>query len=403
MKIYLVGGAVRNFLLKKPIKERDWVVISTNINKMLKKGYLQVGKNFPVFLHPKTHEEYALARLEKKISLGYKGFIFKIKSNIKLKEDLKRRDLTINAIAINSLNKKFYDPYHGCKDIKLKLIKHISYSFCEDPLRILRVARFAADLYSLNFNIANKTLNLMKLMNINNELNVISYERIWEEIEKALLTDNPHIFFKILYKCHALKIFLPEFNNLYFYNNLAIISLNILNIISKITYDLDTKICSLLNNINIIYFNKKKKNIYKLLKINKNLCNRLHIPNYIKKLIILNIKYQHKIKKIINLSPNIIIYLFNRLNIWHNINSLEKLLCIYEINYLIKFTDKLNLNFNKKKIIFLPKIYLNKIINYLNNNDYFFKKKVNKIEKNFLKGFVYKKIINNIRKKYIIK
>ncbi|QTM69410.1 tRNA CCA-pyrophosphorylase, partial [Buchnera aphidicola (Hormaphis cornu)] len=209
MKIYLVGGAIRNKLLKLPVIDKDWVVVGSTPEFLLKKKYRQVGKDFPVFLHPQTYEEYALARKERKSGKGYNGFQIDFGSNITLREDLIRRDLTINAIAQDCYG-KYIDPFNGLNDIKLRVLRHISSAFSEDPLRVLRVARFSASFFHLGFIIAKKTMKLMSDIVKSKELLYLDVQRIWKETEKAMQTNHPHIFFQVLNCCNALSILFPE-------------------------------------------------------------------------------------------------------------------------------------------------------------------------------------------------
>jgi tRNA nucleotidyltransferase (CCA-adding enzyme) len=212
MQIYLVGGAVRDQLLELPIKERDWVVVGASPEEMLQQGFKPVGKDFPVFLHPKTHEEYALARTERKTSQGYKGFQFYTSPDVTLEQDLARRDLTINAIAQDQ-NGKLIDPFHGQQDLKNKILRHTTSAFIEDPVRILRVARFAARLY--DFTIAHETLTLMKQIVSSGEINALVAERVWQELQKALTEPHPERFIEVLRDCQALKIIFPEIDALF--------------------------------------------------------------------------------------------------------------------------------------------------------------------------------------------
>lgn len=206
MKVYLVGGAVRDQLLNREIKERDWVVVGEAPEKMLALGFAQVGKDFPVFLHPETKEEYALARKERKISKGYTGFEFDTSASVSLEEDLLRRDLTINAIAQDQQNNKLIDPYHGIQDLEQKLLRHVSPAFIEDPVRILRVARFASRFPE--FSVANETNLLMQQMVHNGEVDALVPERVWKEFERALGERAPWRFIEVLNACGALeKIF----------------------------------------------------------------------------------------------------------------------------------------------------------------------------------------------------
>jgi tRNA nucleotidyltransferase (CCA-adding enzyme) len=208
MEIYLVGGAVRDELLGCTIKEKDWVVVGATPSQMLKLGYRQVGKDFPVFLHPETNEEYALARRERKIGRGYTGFEFDTSSQVTLAEDLIRRDLTINAIA--KKNNDYFDPYHGREDIKNKILRHVSDAFVEDPVRILRVARFAARFKELGFTVAGETNELMQQMVRSGEVDALVAERVWKELERALLEKNPEQFFQVLQDCNALSLLFPS-------------------------------------------------------------------------------------------------------------------------------------------------------------------------------------------------
>lgn len=212
MKIYLVGGAVRDKLLGIPHQEKDYVVVGATTEEMLKKGFQQVGKDFPVFLHPQTKEEYALARRERKIGPGYTGFDFDASNQVTLEDDLLRRDLTINAMA-ETPEGELIDPYHGKMDLEKKILRHVSPAFSEDPVRILRVARFAARLSYLGFTIASETLALMKEMVKAGEVNALVAERVWKEMERALSEKNPEKFFAVLDACGASTILFPE-NNL---------------------------------------------------------------------------------------------------------------------------------------------------------------------------------------------
>ncbi|MCD6039313.1 MAG: cca [Gammaproteobacteria bacterium] len=206
MEIYLVGGAVRDQLLGLPIKEKDWVVVGATIEDMLHAGFRQVGKDFPVFLHPKTGEEYALARTERKVGQGYTGFKFDTSPTVTLKEDLKRRDLTINAIA-QAPSGELIDPYHGQADLAKKILRHVSPAFEEDPVRILRVARFNA---RFDFDIAPDTLALMRKMVEKGEVDALVAERVWKELERALQESRPENFFAVLAACDALAVLLPQ-------------------------------------------------------------------------------------------------------------------------------------------------------------------------------------------------
>lgn len=207
MKTYLVGGAVRDQLLKRPVHEKDWVVVGSTPEEMLSQGFKPVGKDFPVFLHPETKEEYALARTERKTAKGYKGFVFHATPDVTLEEDLKRRDLTINAMA-QSEDGKLIDPFNGQEDIKQKQLRHVSPAFAEDPVRILRLARFAARFP--DFSVHPETNELMQEIVKNEEVDALVPERVWKELEKGLNEAAPERFFEVLKNCGALKKLFPE-------------------------------------------------------------------------------------------------------------------------------------------------------------------------------------------------
>ncbi len=214
MKAYLVGGAVRDTLLNLPVRERDWVVLEETPEAMLQKGFTKVGKDFPVFLHPKTKDEYALARTERKTTHGYKGFAVCATPDVSLEEDLLRRDLTINAMAMLD-NGEIIDPYGGQEDLKNRVFRHISPAFCEDPVRILRIARFCARYQHLGFHIAPETQKLMQDMVTQGEINHLVPDRVWAETAKALSEQSPSAYFQALRDCGALARIFPEIDSLF--------------------------------------------------------------------------------------------------------------------------------------------------------------------------------------------
>ena len=212
MKVYSVGGAVRDELLGLPVKDRDFVVVGSTPAEMEAAGYRSVGKDFPVFLHPQTHEEYALARTERKTAPGYKGFQIHASPEVTLEEDLARRDFTMNAIAKNAQG-QLLDPYHGVADIQAKIIRHVSPAFSEDPVRILRAARFAARF--TDFSIARETMSLMRSMVDAGEVDALVAERVWQELAKGLMEAKPSRMFELLRECGALQKIMPELNCLW--------------------------------------------------------------------------------------------------------------------------------------------------------------------------------------------
>lgn len=214
MDIYLVGGAVRDALLGLPVKERDWVVVGATPADMLDRGYKPVGKDFPVFLHPETHEEYALARIERKTAPGYHGFHFDAAPEVSLHEDLRRRDLTINAMAQDASG-RLIDPYHGLEDLQGRWLRHVSPAFAEDPVRILRVARLGARYSRLGFRVAPETQLLMQTMVSQGEVDALVPERVWSETVRALQEATPEQFIQILRDCGALTRLFPEIDRLF--------------------------------------------------------------------------------------------------------------------------------------------------------------------------------------------
>jgi tRNA nucleotidyltransferase (CCA-adding enzyme) len=216
MKIYMVGGAVRDRLLQRPVHDTDWVVVGASPEDMTARGFTPVGRDFPVFLHPETHEEYALARTERKSGRGYRGFVVHTAPDVTLEEDLARRDLTINAIAAPAGwtgAEDVFDPYHGQADLQAKVLRHVTEAFREDPVRILRVARFAARF--TDFTVAPETLQLMREMVDAGEADHLVPERVWQEISRGLMEAQPSRMFEVLRACGALRELLPELDRLW--------------------------------------------------------------------------------------------------------------------------------------------------------------------------------------------
>jgi tRNA nucleotidyltransferase (CCA-adding enzyme) len=214
MQVYLVGGAVRDRLLGREVRERDWVVVGATPDELERLGYLAVGRDFPVFLHPDTREEHALARLERKVGPGYRGFTTEFSPQVTLEDDLRRRDLTINAMAEDTAG-NVIDPYGGRRDLEARQLRHVSDAFAEDPVRILRVARFAARYAHLGFTVAEETLALMRRMVESGEVHALVAERVWAETEKALAESRPDVFVSVLRECGALKVVFPELDALF--------------------------------------------------------------------------------------------------------------------------------------------------------------------------------------------
>lgn len=209
VETYLVGGAVRDALLSRPVKERDWVIVGGTPEELLARGFLPVGRDFPVFLHPETREEHALARLERKVGPGYRGFVTEFSPAVTLEQDLARRDLTINAMA-QAADGTIIDPFAGREDLARRVLRHVSPAFVEDPVRILRVARFLARFAPLGFTVAPETIALMRTMVERGEADALVAERVWRELERALAEPQPLAAIELLRACGALRIVLPE-------------------------------------------------------------------------------------------------------------------------------------------------------------------------------------------------
>src|SRR5882672_3521892 len=214
MQVYLVGGAVRDRLLGRAVSERDWVVVGATPAELERAGFIPVGRDFPVFLHPKTKEEHALARLERKVGPGYRGFTTEYSPSVTLADDLRRRDLTINAMAEDDAG-HIVDPYGGQQDLAARVLRHVSEAFVEDPVRILRVARFAARYAPLGFRVADETLELMRRMVADGEADALVAERVWTETERALGEERPDVFIQVLRDCGALRVVYPEIDALF--------------------------------------------------------------------------------------------------------------------------------------------------------------------------------------------
>jgi len=308
MKIFLVGGAVRDSLLNIPIKERDWVVVGATQNQMLKLGFKKVGKNFPVFLHPKTHEEYALARIDRKIGKGYTEFSCYSSPKVTLEEDLKRRDLTINAMAQDVLG-NIIDPFRGQLDIKKHLLRHVSESFAEDPVRILRVARFASKFG--DFTVHHKTNILMKLMLINGEIDYLVPERVWQEFSRALREKYPERFFIVLNDCEVLDKIFPEFAK-----NLT----PVITTLKKITPVTDEGYI----RFAAITYHLTKKEIC-------NFCCKYKIPKIYKDLALLVNKINDTIVNMIE-DPNEIVNFLENFDVYRRPNRIKNALLAIQIN-----------------------------------------------------------------------
>ncbi|MFV5375545.1 multifunctional CCA addition/repair protein [Acinetobacter calcoaceticus] len=328
MQVYLVGGAVRDSLLGHPYQEKDYVVVGATPEHMLAQGFQPVGKDFPVFLHPKTKEEYALARTERKSGKGYHGFQFFTDTTVSLEEDLIRRDLTINAIAMDQ-DGKIYDPYGGQNDLENKTLRHVSEAFAEDPLRVLRVARFAARYSPYGFHIASETLQLMQTMAESGELDALTPERVWKETSRALLEDHADIYFQTLRDCGALKHLFPEIDALFGvpqrpeYHpevDCGIHTLMSLQQACKSNYSLDVRFAVLVHDLGkaLTPVNELPRHIMheeRGVKPVTELCERLKVPTQTRQLALSVCKEHLKCHQIMSLKPGTVWRLLQRLDV----------------------------------------------------------------------------------------
>lgn len=327
MKIYLVGGAVRDSLLGLSVKDKDWVVVGSDIKTLLDAGFQQVGADFPVFLHPKTHEEYALARTERKTTTGHTGFVCDFTPNVTLEEDLLRRDLTINAMAL-SADGILIDPYDGLRDLKQRILRHVSNAFAEDPLRVLRIARFAARFHSLGFHIATNTQKLMCAMVANNELKTLTAERIWIEWQKSLSSERPDIFLRVLKECGALADILPEIEAQFSVYDLLpsyrtkSSSFAILwpcRQVAQLTSDLSVRFAVQLHLMSQSLTPDKHVAAIKAL------CKRIKVPNVYRDSALMVAKEHLKIGKVDSLNARDFITLFNNNDCWRKPEKIKQL------------------------------------------------------------------------------
>ncbi|MGL9736377.1 MAG: multifunctional CCA addition/repair protein [Symbiopectobacterium sp.] len=343
MKSYLVGGAVRDALLDLPVSERDWVVVGATLGQMLALGYQQVGRDFPVFLHPESKEEYALARTERKSGNGYTGFICHAAPDVTLEADLLRRDLTINSIA-QTAEGELVDPYHGRYDLQQRLLRHVSPAFQEDPLRALRVARFAARFAHLGFHIAEETLALMQFMTREGELAFLTPERVWKETEKALATRSPHVYFQVLRDCGALAVLFPEIDNLYGVPAPAqwhpeidsgVHTLMTLMIAARLSPEIDIRFATLCHDIGKALtppalWPRHHGHGPAGVKLVEQLCQRLRVPNALRDLAKLVAEYHDMAHTVTVLQPKTLMKLFDVLDVWRKPERLEKLVLTSE-------------------------------------------------------------------------
>ena len=339
MEFYLVGGAIRDKLLDIPVKDKDWVVVGASREQMLALGYTQVGKGFPVFLHPQTKQEYALARTETKIAPGYTGFEFDTSQSVSLEQDLQRRDLTINAMA-QSEDGEIIDPYQGRRDLEQRILRHVSPAFSEDPLRVLRVARFAARFSHLGFEVAAETMALMQSMAAGGELDALVKERVWQEIEAGLSTPDPARFIHVLRDSGALKGILPAAGNVFGVHQPAKSHLQIdtgvhtlmcLSQASKLSLDPVVRWAALVHDVGKAITDKDKWPSHfghetLGLKLQAEISLRLKVPNEFSQLAALVCEHHTKLHRITELRPQTLLNLLQSMDAIRRPQRLDKFL-----------------------------------------------------------------------------
>lgn len=346
MQIYLVGGAVRDQLLQLPVYDRDWVVVGSSPQAMLAAGFQAVGKDFPVFLHPKTKEEHALARTERKTGVGYTGFACHYAPDVTLEEDLLRRDLTINAMAQDESG-QVIDPYGGQRDLAAKVLRHVSPAFVEDPLRVLRVARFAAKLAHLGFTVAEETMQLMADIAQSGELGHLTAERVWQEWHKSLSTHHPEVFLQVLRDCGALAVVLPELDRLFGVPqpekwhpeiDTGIHTLMVTKQAALLSDSLPVRFAAQVHDLGKGVTPPSEWPSHKLhchtgLKVIESLCDRIRVPNEFRDLALAVCAQHSNIHRADELKPATKLKVLGLLDVWRKPERLEQVLLCCEADH----------------------------------------------------------------------
>lgn len=346
MKVYKVGGCVRDHLLGLPIVDIDWVVTGTTVDNMRSAGYQTVGKDFPVFLHPKTKQEYALARSERKTAPGYHGFDFNTDPTITIEQDLLRRDLTINAIAEDE-DGNLIDPYGGQADIEKRILRHVSDAFVEDPVRVLRVARFAARFNHLGFKLAPETIQLIREIGTSGELGTLVAERVWSEMSRALGESNPSIFFETLRECDVLASLFPEIDNLYGvpqtakYHPEIDTGIHVMMALEKsaeLNFDNETRFAVLMHDLgkattptDILpsHHGHEQRGV----KLVTSFCKRWKVPKAHTELALITTEYHTHIHRAFDLKPTTLLKLFTKTDVFRKPERFKKMLqaCLSDV------------------------------------------------------------------------
>ncbi|EJB5293604.1 multifunctional CCA addition/repair protein [Vibrio cholerae] len=346
MQIYLVGGAVRDQLLQLPVYDRDWVVVGSSPQAMLAAGFQAVGKDFPVFLHPNSKEEHALARTERKTGVGYTGFACHYAPDVTLEEDLLRRDLTINAMAQDNSG-QLIDPYGGQRDLAAKVLRHVSPAFVEDPLRVLRVARFAAKLHHLGFTVAEETMQLMAKIAQSGELQHLTAERVWQEWHKSLSTHHPEVFLQVLRDCGALAVVLPEIDRLFGVPqpekwhpeiDTGIHTLMVAKQASQLSDSLPVRFAAQVHDLGKGVTPPSEWPSHKLhchtgLNIIESLCERIRVPNEFRDLALAVCAQHSNIHRADELKPATKLKVLGLLDVWRKPERLEQVLLCCEADH----------------------------------------------------------------------
>lgn len=347
MQTYLVGGAVRDRLLNRNVTERDFVVVGATVQQMLDKGFTQVGKDFPVFLHPQTKEEYALARTERKKGHGYKGFECDASADITLEQDLLRRDLTVNAMAMDDSG-NIIDPFNGQEDLKNRVLRHVSQAFAEDPLRVLRVARFAARYYSLGFHIHNETLDLMRDISHSRELEYLNATRVWQETAKSLNESHPDVFFTTLKSVGALSYWFTELDQLWGIPNpskwhpeidTGVHTMMVLQKATALSDELSVRFAALVHDLGKALTDTTQWPTHHghddlgLTAIN-HFCKRLGVPNNAHELALLVSEHHSVVHRMFEKSPEDILNVFDKSDAWRRPERFSQLLLVCKCDFL---------------------------------------------------------------------
>ncbi len=343
MDSYLVGGAVRDELLGLPVVDRDWVVVGATPEQMIDAGYKPVGSDFPVFLHPDSHEEYALARTERKTAKGYRGFEVHADESVTLEDDLLRRDLTINAIA-QTPDGSYIDPFDGQQDIKDRLLRHVSEAFVEDPVRVVRVARFMARLAPLGFTVAPETMALMQAMAANGEIDTLVAERVWQELQNAMAARQPSAFISTLHDSHALAIILPEVDKLFGVPqpvkwhpeiDTGVHTLMVLDQATELSQDPQIRFAALCHDLGKgttppEEWPSHKGHEERSAELSKQLCKRLKAPKHYAEIAVLVARYHLHCHRVLELTPKSLLKLLKAFDITRRPERLQQFLIACE-------------------------------------------------------------------------